>query len=206
MLCTSVFSQLWQLIFWLKTYMNIRRLQRPSLHGYRVSSVHCTPYFSNMHFNNIVLYPFLHSKWLRSKILPHKNLFTFLASLSNLHYDLPKNCMWFAKIMSCNIVHWPIGKEIHRLLWNPKVHYRVHKSPPLDPILRQLNPFISVYTLAFLFIIHFYITSFSHLPLDLLTDLFTPILQSECYVHLSSLCSCYISCPSPRFYLIKFME
>ena len=53
--------------------------------------------------------------------------------LTVLIYSTEQSPSWEAN-------RFAVGQEMPRILWNPKVHYRIHKCPPPVPILSQLDP------------------------------------------------------------------
>jgi hypothetical protein len=80
-------------------------------------------------------------------------------------------------------------QDFPNISWNPKVHYRVHQSPPLVPILSQINP-VHI-TQSYFSKIHFNIIPY--LPLDLPSGLrissfptkilyYIPILSNAYYM------------------------
>jgi hypothetical protein len=77
-------------------------------------------------------------------------------------------------------------QEFPHILWNQKVHYRVHKSPLLFPVLSQINSVST--TPSYFSKIHFNILL---LP--------TPRSSSDLYMHSSSPYTSFIPCLSLKY-------
>ena len=93
-----------------------------------------------------------------------------------LIYSMEQSPSWKANRISAN-------QEIPRILWNPNVHYHIHKCPPPVPILCHLDP---VHTPTSYFWRSILILS-SHLRLGLPSGLFpSGLLTKTLYTPLLS--------------------
>lgn len=55
----------------------------------------------------------------------------------------------WSKVLPGMVIVNLLGKKITRLLWNPRIQYRVYKSPSGITILSQINPAFKVIYLEF---------------------------------------------------------
>jgi hypothetical protein len=112
----------------------------------------------------------------------HKNKLSYKNNGFKTNNFMNLNPSWEAP----NCVATP---ELPNILWNPKFHYRVHKSPPLVPILSQTDPVHTIpYYLSKIYCPPSYVLAFLVVS-SLLA--FPPIS----HMHSHSPHSCHMPCP-----------
>jgi len=89
-----------------------------------------------------------------------------------------------------------VSQEIPRILWSPKVHYRIHKCSPSIPILSQINPVHAPHSTSWRYIL---ILS-SHLLLGLPSGLFLSGFPTK-ILHTPLLSPVLATCPAHLFLL-----
>jgi hypothetical protein len=97
----------------------------------------------------------------------------------------PSNCIQHSKRSLTNQLRVVLEKlivrsathEIPRLLWNPKDHYRVHKSPLPGPILSRMNPTHTSNTISLRSLL-----ISSHLCLGLPSGIFPSCFQMHAFI------------------------